>query len=128
MAKDPIKNRYFQLGIAWNSWTLAKLEADAKLHQMEDQITKLMVLRLTEYYKLVEKGMIIPGATAMMPAPMQVQTSSNGHTPDVAGKRESAAEQEQPGLNTVGESSNAGENADEALDFYKMDDEEGTDE
>jgi len=130
MAKDPTKNRYFQLGIAWNSWTLKRLEEDAHLHQMEDQITKLMVLRLTEYYQLVEKGMIVPGATAMMPAPVQAQTeaaSSNGHTPTAASKRSSVATSavsEEPRGNTIAESSDADQNADEALDFFKMDDDD----
>jgi hypothetical protein len=134
MAKDPTKNRYFQLGIAWNSWTLKRLEEDAHLHQMEDQITKLMVLRLTEYYQLVAKGVIVPGATAMMPAPVQAQTeaaSSNGHTPNVAtatSRRDrvatSAVSEEEPEGNTIAESSEADQNADDALDFFKMDDDD----
>src|SRR5437762_1280949 len=134
MAKDPTKNRYFQLGIAWNSWTLKRLEEDAHLHQMEDQITKLMVLRLTEYYQLVAKGVIVPGATAMMPAPVQAQTeaaSSNGHTPTATSKRSSVATpavSEEPEINTIAESSEADQNADDALDFFKMDDEEDTNE
>jgi hypothetical protein len=66
MPKNRDKYRYFDVGLAWESWTLGQLEKDATLHQMEDQPAKLMALRLTEYYKLAEMGVFVPGVTARM--------------------------------------------------------------
>jgi hypothetical protein len=138
MPKDNKKYRYFQIGIGWESWTLDQLEQDAILHQMEDQPAKLIVLRLTEYYKLVERGVIVPGVTAMMqtapapaPAPMNGHSSPNGaasSTRKGSGRAAAPAEpkEEEPAQNTgtVAESDAAEENADAALDFFTMDDDE----
>ncbi|EFH79644.1 hypothetical protein [Ktedonobacter racemifer] len=143
MPKDSKKYRYLTAGIEWDSWTLKQLEQDAELHQMSDQMAKLMVLRLTEYYKLVERGVIMPGATAMMqqqyppiqaavPAPLPLM-GANGNgammqsSQPMNGRRESAntvplaqAEPE-PQIETIGESENADANAEEALNFWDMD-------
>lgn len=66
MPKNRDKYRYFDVGLAWESWVLGQLEKDATLHQMEDQPAKLIALRLTEYYKLAEMGVFVPGVTARM--------------------------------------------------------------
>jgi hypothetical protein len=136
MPKDTKKNRYFQIGMGWDSWTLAQLEKDARLHQMDDQPAKLVVLRLTEYYTLVEKGAIIPGVTAMMQPSLQVQQASgtNGTMPaNNNGTRGGSTaapaavpkqDQEEEANNTVAESEAAEQNADEALDYFMMDDDE----
>src|SRR5690348_6596371 len=92
MPKDAKKYRYFTVGLGWESWILSKLQEDAALHQMDDQPAKLIALRLTEYYKLVEGGAIIPGVTARLPqqtpsipstsiqAPAQAQAPLYGHS------------------------------------------------
>lgn len=142
MPKDTKRYRYLTVGIAWDSWTLQQLEADGNLHQMEDQLAKLMVLRLTEYYKLVERGVINPGVTAMMQhaliQPIQAQpmppmtngdgamptsyhSASNGSRGGGGGTIPSLTEPETEEAATIGESANADENADAALDFFSTD-------
>jgi hypothetical protein len=77
MAKNREKYRYFEIGLAWDSFTLAALEKDAKLHQIEDQPAKLIALRLTEYYKLAEMGVFVPGITERMQS--EAASTMNGH-------------------------------------------------
>jgi len=145
MAKDTQKNRYFAIGIARDSWVLSQIEADAKEYQMDDQPAKLIVQRLIEYYKLVERGVIVPGVTAMMqpvqmPASTLVPMNGNGHASNGAsnGRSKSASaavpapapaiqvvqEPEHSVAGTVGESETAADNADAALDFFSMDDDD----
>lgn len=64
MPKNRERYRYFDVGLALTSWTLAKLEADAELHQMDDMPAKLIALRLTEYYRLMEASPLIPNPSA----------------------------------------------------------------
>jgi hypothetical protein len=80
MPKNSDKYRYFQVGIGWESWTLKQLEGDATLHQMEDQPAKLIALRLTEYYKLAEMGVFVPGVTARMRIETPSPSAANGHS------------------------------------------------
>jgi hypothetical protein len=65
MPKNQDKYRYLNVGLGWDSWVLAKLLEDAEMHQMADQPAKLAALRLTEYYRLVERGIIEPGVTIL---------------------------------------------------------------
>src|SRR5436190_16968378 len=66
MPKDTEKYRYLNVGLGWDSWVLSQLLQDAELHQMTDQPAKLAALRLTEYYRLVERGIIVPGMTVLV--------------------------------------------------------------
>lgn len=77
MPKNREKYRYFEVGLAHDSWVLTQLEKDAILHQMDDQPAKLIAMRLTEYYKLADMGIFAPGITERM-QPM-VAPSMNGH-------------------------------------------------
>jgi len=138
MPKDTKKNRYFQIGIGWESWTLEHLEADAKLHQMDDQPAKLIVLRLTEYYKLmenyklVEQGVIVSGVSAMMAQVQQTGAAGhngNGSTPAPKQKNTGApsspsALQQKKATNSVAASESAADNADAAMDFFLNDDDQ----
>src|SRR4051794_40871723 len=54
MPKDNKKYRYYNVALRLDSWTQTQLEQDAELHQMEDLPAKLIAIRLTDYYKLVE--------------------------------------------------------------------------
>ncbi len=65
MPKDTEKYRYLNVGLGWDSWVLSRLLQDAEMHQMADQPAKLAALRLTEYYRLVERGIIEPGVTVL---------------------------------------------------------------
>jgi hypothetical protein len=140
MAKNPKKYRYLEVGLAWDSWTLSQLTEDARLHQMEEQPAKLAALRLTEYYRLVSLGVIVPGVTALQPKPTEpeVRASSNGTQRPAAmrnGKSTSVEEQDQASRRSdapeavrenilLEESSDVGLNADAALSFF-LDEEEG---
>src|SRR5258708_9647827 len=66
MPKDTDKYRYLQVGLGWDSWVLAQLTRDAEMHQMGDQPAKLAAVRLTEYYRLVDLGIIVPGVTVLV--------------------------------------------------------------
>jgi hypothetical protein len=138
MPKDAKKYRYFTVGLGWDSWILSKLQEDATLHQMDDQPAKLIALRLTEYYKLVESDAIIPGVTARMPqqqpciplTPIQVPSMSAGapmplneySSKDRSGGNVAATGASAPDPeSTVAESDNADENADSAWDAFDPD-------
>ncbi len=143
MGKNPQKYKYLDIGLAWDSWTLAQLEADAKMHQMDDQPAKLAAVRLTEYYRLVALGVIVPGVTALTPAQTAEPSSSlagqqaapvarRPHmTTATPGRRSgSAPAATEPAATDTGstleESDRAGENAAAALDYFldEEDDEE----
>lgn len=65
MPKDGTKYRYLTVGLAWDSEVLERLEADASKHQMGDQLAKMIALRITEYYELVKRGVVVPGITVL---------------------------------------------------------------
>ncbi len=48
------------------SWALDRFIADAVNHHMDDQAGKLVALRLTEYYELLDRLNIMPGGLAMI--------------------------------------------------------------
>ena len=113
--------------------------ADAELHQMPDQLSKLAALRLTEYYRLVDLGVIIPGATALQPkvTEHEVRAASNGTHPQRSSSTTEDTETTRklkdpaPAANQsmLEESSNVSANADAALAFFADEDEDepGTD-
>ena len=65
MPKDTGKYRYLTVGLAWDSGVLQSLESDANKHQMGDQLAKMIGIRLTEYYELVKRGVVVPGITVL---------------------------------------------------------------
>ena len=48
------------------SWALDRFIEDAVSHHMDDQAGKLVALRLTEYYELLDRLNILPGGLAMI--------------------------------------------------------------
>jgi len=48
------------------SWALDRFIEDAVNHHMDDQAGKLVALRLTEYYELLDRLNIMPGGLAMI--------------------------------------------------------------
>ncbi len=48
------------------SWALDRFIEDAVSHHMDDQVGKLVALRLTEYYELLDRLNILPGGLAMI--------------------------------------------------------------
>lgn len=51
-----------------NSWALERFLADAARHHMDDQPGKLIALRLTEYYELLDRLNVLPGGLAVLSA------------------------------------------------------------
>ena len=49
-----------------SSWALERFVEDAVTHHMDDQTGKLVALRLTEYYELLERLKVFPGGLAML--------------------------------------------------------------
>jgi len=48
------------------SWALERFVEDAVTHHMDDQTGKLVALRLTEYYELLDRLKVFPGGLAML--------------------------------------------------------------
>ena len=48
------------------SWALERFVEDAIDHHMDDQTGKLVALRLTEYYELLDRLKVFPGGLAML--------------------------------------------------------------
>src|SRR2546423_9110826 len=75
MPKDTERYQYFTVGLERDCWALERLKADAKKHHMSDQPGKLIALRLTEYYELLERGTL----HALASVPLASANGSNGH-------------------------------------------------
>jgi len=71
MAQNPEKYFYInRVGLVRGSWGHKKFEEDARLHHMEEQPGKLVALRLTEYYELIERLEKLGGAWTIPGAPL----------------------------------------------------------
>ncbi len=68
MSQDPEKYFYFQVGLLKNSFALDALWQDALKYHMVDQLGQLIALRLTEYYELMVRGVLPPGAGGLFAA------------------------------------------------------------
>ena len=113
MPKDREKNRYFEVGLERGSWTLSKLEEDARKHQMGEQIGKFIAVCLTAYYEWKERE---ANFTRTEPPPTQ-----NGRTPPgTRSTRQRDAETNAPQIaaDIIGVSQQENENADEAADYW----------
>ena len=55
-----------RVGLLRDSWALDRFIEDAVTHHMDDQPGKLVALRLTEYYELLDRLNILPGGLAMI--------------------------------------------------------------
>jgi hypothetical protein len=113
MPKDTEKYQYFTVGIERDSWALERLKADAKKHHMSDQPGKLIALRLTEYYELLERGALHALASVPLASTNGNNgNNGNGHKAPPTEKRQPAEEE----IITVSE--DAEQNADEAADYW----------
>lgn len=113
MPKDREKNRYFEVGLERGSWTLSKLEEDARKHQMGEQIGKFIAVCLTEYYEWKERA----ASFIQVEAP----SISNGQTsPGTRSSPQHDTETNAPQrtADIVGVSQQEAENADEAADYW----------
>lgn len=110
MPKDTEKYQYFTVGIERDSWALERFKADAKKHHISDQPGKLIALRLTEYYELLEQGAL--HALASVPLASTNGSNGNGH------KAPSTREQQPAPEEVIEVSEDAEQNADEAADYW----------
>ena len=70
-----------------NSWALQRFVDDAEMHHMDDQPGKLVALRLTEYYEIVERLKMLPGGLAVLsalPATVVSEIVGGGDKPPLA--------------------------------------------
>lgn len=83
MAQNPEKYYYInRVGLVRDSWAHKMFEKDAATHHMEEQPGKLVALRLTEYYELIERmggAWNVPGASTIAAATNGA--IANGATP-----------------------------------------------
>jgi len=109
MPKDTEKYQYFTVGLERGSWALERIKADAKKHHMSDQPGKLIALRLTEYYELLERGAL----HAFASVPLASANGSNGNGHKAPPEKRQPAEEE-----VIDVSEDAEQNADEAADYW----------
>jgi hypothetical protein len=110
MPKDTEKYQYFTVGLERDSWALERFKADAKKHHMSDQPGKLIALRLTEYYELLERG--AQHAFTSVPLTSSNGSNGNGHKAPPTEKRHPVEEE------IIAVSEDAEQNADEAADYW----------
>ena len=107
MPKDTGKYQYFTVGLERDSWALERFKADAKKHHMSDQPGKLIALRLTEYYELLERGAL--HALASVPL---ASANGNGHKGMPTRERQPVEE------GVIAVSEDVEQNAEEAADYW----------
>jgi len=67
------------------SWALERFVEDAIDHHMDDQTGKLVALRLTEYYELLDRLKVFPGGLAMLSPFPGMETFLQGTQPQPQG-------------------------------------------
>ena len=87
MAQNPEKYFYInRVGLVHGSWGHKKFEEDARLHHMEEQPGKLVALRLTEYYELIERLEKLGGAWTIPGAPPEANGAARAANGTVTAK------------------------------------------
>lgn len=113
MSQDLEKYLYFRVGLLKNSFALDALWQDALKYHMVDQLGQLIALRLTEYYELMVRGVLPPGAGGLFATMSTASGKGSG--------REGPTTASSPGNNDesiVTASPNAEQNADEAAEYW----------
>ncbi len=106
MSQDLEKYLYFTVGLLKNSFALDALSQDALKYHLIDQPDKLIALRLTEYYEMVARGNLHPGASIPLTATSTPFGNGDG--------REGITSASSTGIN--GASSTTGQMGDDHLD------------
>ena len=128
MSQDLEKYLYFTVGLLKNSFALDALSQDALKYHMIDQPGKLIALRLTEYYEMMARETLHPGASIPLAATSTAigngdgregMTSANSteinRASSMAGQMR---EDQQDDGNIVAASPDVEENADEAAEYW----------
>jgi hypothetical protein len=111
MSHDLEKYLTFHVGLLKNSFALDALWQDALKYHMIDQPGKLIALRLTEYYEMMARGIVSPGASASIATP---STGSNSASPMADLENGDHPDDE----SIVGASPDLEQNADEAAEYW----------
>jgi len=128
MSQDLEKYLYFTVGLLKNSFALDALSQDALKYHMIDQPGKLIALRLTEYYELMARETLHPGASIPLAATSTAIVNGDGRegmssansteinrASSMAGQMR---EDQQDDGNIVVASPDVEENADEAAEYW----------
>jgi len=127
MSQDSETYVYFTVGLLKDSFALEALEADARKHHMIDQPSRMIALRLTEYYDLLTRVVpTVSGASlfaAKNPnlgtrAMTDYLTGRDNQPGDELVEEINAANADEPVDEIVTTSANAEWNADEAADYW----------
>ncbi len=99
MAKNSEKYQVIctRVGLLRDSWALDRFIKDAVDHHMDDQPGKLVALRLTEYYELLERLNVFPGGLAVLspfPGIERVQSQMDGNVPTTGPRSAKAVEED----------------------------------
>lgn len=78
------------------SWALERFVEDAVNHHMDDQAGKLVALRLTEYYELLDRLNVLPGGLALISPMPEIDggQQGNGKAPAVRSAAKQRDEEE----------------------------------
>ncbi len=118
MSQDDEKYLYFKVGLLKNSFALDALWQDAMKYHLVDHPDKLIAFRLTEYYEMIARGILHPGASVSTALTTMVtgagSTGINGASlmPDQAG------DYQPDDKSIVSASPDAEQNADEAAEYW----------
>jgi len=118
MSQDEENYLYFNVGLLKNSFALDALWQDALKYHLIDQPDKLIALRLTEYYEMMARGILHPGASvsraAMPTATGASYTGINGASLMTDQVGDYQADEE----SIVAASHDADQNAEEAAEYW----------
>ena len=128
MSQDREKYLYFTVGLLKNSFALDALSQDALKYHLIDQPEKLIALRLTEYYEMIARGNLHPGASlplAAMSKPIDNGDGREGMTlassidiNGVSPTTDQMRDDHPDDGSIIAASPDAEENADEALEYW----------
>ncbi len=126
MSQDSEKYLYFNVGLLKNSHALDALWQDALKHHMIDQLGQLIALRLTEYYEVMDKGILQLAASASITTAINSSRAGRGmtsassveisHAAPLTAEEEDHSDDEIP----VAASPHAEQNAEEAADYWAV--------
>jgi hypothetical protein len=122
MSQEQDKYLYFNVGLLKNSFALEALRQDALKYHMIDQPGQLIAMRLTEYYELIARGIVHPGASstsiAVSPTAITHEGSSREGAPVASPLPVSADEYDSDDDGIVATSPDVDLNADEAAEYW----------
>lgn len=103
-----------RVGLARGSWGLERFIKDCVDHHMDDQPGKLVALRLTEYYELLDRLNVLPGGLAMISAMPEIDGGQQGNGKALVGRGAKKLDEED-------EQSSAGTNTNDSIDDDVLD-------